>query len=593
MAVKQYQQERWSLEDLYPKIDSPELEKGFARVEELVKAFERDRKHLNDDVSASDFIEIVATYDELYVALARVAYFGHLMFSADTQDQEAQSLLAKVQQLEADFDNRTMFFQLWWKALDDAKAEKLLGAAGDFRYWLEALRHEKPYTLTEPVEQAINTKNVNGVEALVNLYTSITNRYVFPFEVDGEVKELTRGELATYVRSSDPEVRARSYQTLFAKYEEDAPILGQIYQYRARDWRSEHIGMRKYTSPIAVRNLSNDVPDEVVDTLLDVSQKNAVLFHRYFKLKARWLNMDRIRRYDVYAPVAQSEKTYVYADASQMVLESFTKFDSNMAKMAQQVFDESHLDAEIRKGKRGGAFCATVEPKLTPYVLMNYNGQPNDVGTLAHELGHAVHSLLAADHHAITQSSSLPLAETASTFGEMLLIDHLVEIDPDPDVRRDLRFAQMDDAYATIMRQAYFALFERTAHEMIEGGASVEELHSAYLENLQNQFGESLDLSEDFKYEWTAIPHFYHTPFYVYAYSFGQLLVLSLYQQYRDEGESFKPRYLEILAAGGSASPAEILDKAGIEFRTEAFWQGGFDVLAAALEDLESIEIKS
>jgi oligoendopeptidase F len=199
---------------------------------------------------------------------------------------------------------------------------------------------------------------------------------------------------------------------------------------------------------------------------------------------------------------------------------------------------------------------------------------------------------LAADHHAITQSSSLPLAETASTFGEMLLIDHLVEIDPDPDVRRDLRFAQMDDAYATIMRQAYFALFERTAHDMIEGGASVEDLHAAYLENLQDQFGDSLDLSEDFKYEWTAIPHFYHTPFYVYAYSFGQLLVLSLYQQYRDEGESFKPRYLEILAAGGSASPAQILDKAGIEFRTEAFWQGGFDVLAAALDDLESIEIK-
>ena len=168
---------------------------------------------------------------------------------------------------------------------------------------------------------------------------------------------------------------------------------------------------------MAVRNLSNDVPDDVVDTLLAVCQKNAALFHRYFKLKAGWLKMDRIRRYDVYAPVAQSEKNYAYADAAQMVLESFTKFDSNMAAMAQRVFDENHLDAEIRKGKRGGAFCATVEPKLTPYVLMNYNGQPNDVGTLAHELGHAVHSLLAADHHAITQSSTLPLAETASTFG--------------------------------------------------------------------------------------------------------------------------------------------------------------------------------
>ncbi|MGD8603510.1 MAG: M3 family oligoendopeptidase [Anaerolineales bacterium] len=593
MASKQYQQERWSLDDLFPAIGSPELEAGFQKVEDLVTAFEKDRERLSDDISPSDFIEVVASYDEMYVALARVAYFGHLKFSADTQDQKAQSLLSRVQQLEADFNNRTLFFELWWKGLDDNQAKKLLEASGDFRYWLEALRHQKPYTLSEPVEQAINTKNVNGVEALVNLYTSITNRYTFEFEVDGEVKELTRGELAVYVRSPDPELRARSYQALFAKYEEDAPILGQIYQYRARDWRSEHIGMRKYDSPLAVRNLSNDVPDEVVDILLDVCQKNAKLFHRYFELKARWLKMDRIRRYDVYAPVAETDRSYAYVDAAQIVLDSFNHFDPNMAKLIQRVFDERHLDAEIRQGKRGGAFCATVEPKLTPYVLMNYNGQPNDVATLAHELGHAVHSLLAADHHAITQNSTLPLAETASTFGEMLLIDHLVDKDPDPSVRRDLRFAQMDDAYATIMRQAYFALFERTAHEMIKDGASVDELHEAYLDNLKDQFGDSLDLSEDFKYEWTAIPHFYHTPFYVYAYSFGQLLVLSLYQQYREEGESFKPRYLEILSAGGSASPAEILEKAGIEFRTEAFWQGGFDVLAAALKDLEGIKIEA
>jgi oligoendopeptidase F len=213
------------------------------------------------------------------------------------------------------------------------------------------------------------------------------------------------------------------------------------------------------------------------------------------------------------------------------------------------------------------------------------------MATLAHELGHAIHSMLAQHHTALTQSASLPLAETASTFSEMLLVDHLMAEDPDPDVQRDLLFRQMDDAYATIMRQAYFASFERTAHKMIDDGAAVDDISAAYLKNLEEQFGDSLDLSDDFRLEWVEIPHIYHFPFYVYAYAFGQLLVLSLYKQYLQEGEAFKPGYLEILAAGGSDSPARILDRAGIDIRSADFWQGGFDVLKTALVRLEAIEI--
>jgi oligoendopeptidase F len=211
---------------------------------------------------------------------------------------------------------------------------------------------------------------------------------------------------------------------------------------------------------------------------------------------------------------------------------------------------------------------------------------------MAHELGHAVHSMLAAHHTALTQRSSLPLAETASTFAEMLLVDHLLEIEEDPDVRRDILFGQMDDAYATIMRQAYFALFERQAHERVHEGAAVDDLSDIYFENLKDQFGDSLDLSEDFRFEWLAIPHFYHTPFYVYAYTFGQLLVLSLYKQYKEEGENFISRYINILTAGGSASPDDILTNAGIDMRKAAFWQGGFDVVKKSLEQLEAIEIR-
>ena len=240
-----------------------------------------------------------------------------------------------------------------------------------------------------------------------------------------------------------------------------------------------------------------------------------------------------------------------------------------------------------------GGYCLTVEPNLTPWVMQNFQGRPEDVATMAHELGHAIHSLLAADHSALTQSSSLPLAETASMFSEMLLIDELLERDPDPEVQRDLLFRQMDGTYATIQRQAFFAMFEKTAFELIEGGASVDDLTAAYWDNLEAQFGDSLELNEEFRYEWSMIPHFLHYPFYVYAYAFGQLLVLSLYKQFREEGDSFKPRYLEILSAGGSESPVRILKRAGIDVRSPDFWNGGFQVVEMALKQLEAMPVEA
>jgi oligoendopeptidase F len=258
--------------------------------------------------------------------------------------------------------------------------------------------------------------------------------------------------------------------------------------------------------------------------------------------------------------------------------------------MAERVFDENHLDSEIRKGKDSGAFCASVVPETTPYVLLNYQGQPRDVAVMAHELGHAIHSMLAGHHSMFTFQASLPLAETASTFGEMMLTDKLLAEESDESVRREVLFKQMDDAYATIMRQAYFALFEQQAHEMIQKHASVDELSTAYFETLKQQFGDSLDLSDEFKWEWISIPHIYHVPFYVYAYAFGQLLVLSLYQQFKAEGEAFKPRYLKILSAGGSEAPARVLQEAGIDIRSAAFWQGGFDVLDKLENELEKLK---
>jgi oligoendopeptidase F len=584
---QKYAQAAWSLDDLYPSQESAEMKTALHQLEKQAAEFELVRPQLKEQIDPEDFLDIIQQYEALTELAYRVYSFASLRFSADTQDQAVQTFQAQIEQTMASLENRTLFFSLWWKELDDANAERLARIAGDITYWLEEMRHFKPHTLSEPEEKIINLKNVTGVNAFNMLYDSLTNRYTFKMVIDGEEKALTRGELMVYVRSPDPELRAAAYQELYRVYGSDGDILGQIYQTQVRDWRNEQIDLRHFSSPISARNLRNDIPDQVVETLLSVCQKNAGVFQRFFRLKARLFGVDRLRRYDIYAPVTKTEKAYPFEEATLMVLDSFTKFDPQVAEMARKVFEEKHLDSEVRKGKRGGAFCATVTPQLTPWVLVNYQGRPDDVATLAHELGHAIHSMLAAHHSIFTQNASLPLAETASTFGEMMLVDRLLAEESDPAVRRDMLFRQVDDAYATIQRQAYFALFERRAHEMVVAGASVKELADAYLENLTEQFGDAVEIGDEFRWEWVSIPHIYQVPFYVYAYAFGQLLVLSLYQQYKDEGESFKPRYLKILSAGGSESPEKILAEAGLDIYDENFWQGGFEVLNRLVSELE------
>jgi oligoendopeptidase F len=586
-----YTQSPWLLSDLFPAHAGPEMDAAIANLDAQVAAFEALRPQLTANITAEIFLNLLHHQDSLTRLAYRIYAFSGLSFSANTQDQAVQTFMGLIEQMMAQMQNRVLFFSLWWKDLDDDNASRLMAVSGDYQYWLEAMRHFKPHTLSEAEEKIVNIKDVTSAQALHNLYDSITNRYVFKLDVAGETKELTRGELMVYVRQADPELRAAAYRELYRVYGDDGNILGMMYQTLVRDWRNENIDLRHFTNPIAARNLGNDIPDDVVTTLLDVSRRNASLFQRYFRLKARWLGMERLRRYDIYAPVAQAEKEYPFETAVEMVLDSFTGFNVQVGQLARRVFDAQHVDSEVRKGKRGGAFCWSVNPDLTPWVHLNYQGRADDVATMAHELGHAIHAMLASEHTVFTFHSSLPLAETASTFGEMILVERLLAEETDELVRRDLLFRQVDDAYATIMRQAFFAIFEREAHEMVQNGASVDELAGAYLQNLAEQFGDAVDISDEFRWEWVSIPHMYHTPFYVYAYAFGQLLVLSLYQQFKAEGESFKPRYLRILAAGGSEAPEKVLAQAGIDIHSADFWQGGFDVIARWLAQLEALPV--
>ena len=587
-----YSAKRWNLDELLTEKEAADLEKLTKGLERRVKKVEAWRKQLKKTLPGKAFQALLADYEALQSEMVRLGAFAGLRFAADTQNQAAMALMGQVDQLSAELGNRVLFFSLWFKSLDDKNAERLMKASGDMRYWLESMRRFRPHTLTESEERVINLKDTTGAQALENLYETITNKFTFKLTVDGEEKTLTRDALMVYVRDPRPEVREAAYRALYDIYSEQGPVLAQIYGSIVRDWRNEGLQLRKYKSPIAIRNLANDLPDAVVETLLDVIEENAGVFQRYFRLKAKWIGSPttELRRYDLYAPLAPADKPFAYDDAVNYVVDTFNRFSPRVGALAQQVFDQDHVDAEVRVGKRSGAFCASTLPTLSPWVLLNYNNRAHDVATMAHEMGHAIHALLAGDHSVMTFHSALPLAETASTFSEMLLTERLLAEEPDPAVRRDLLARTLDDAYATIGRQGYFALWEKEAHELVAQGKTPDEIAARYLEVLKQQFGSAVSVADEFQWEWIAIPHFVSVPFYVYAYAFGQLLVLALYEMYKKEGEPFKAKYLKILSYGGSKAPAEILKEAGINIKSAKFWQGGFDVIARMISDLEAME---
>jgi oligoendopeptidase F len=594
-AKTSYQLSRWDLSELLPETSEEVVARRIAAIEKEVAAFEARRAHLAPGMDPALFLDSVRQYEAILQGMNELSGYASLWFYEDTGNTEALTFQNRVRQLITAAFNRILFWSLWWKDLDDAQAAALLPAdphdskIADLRHFLLDVRRTKPYTLDERSEQVINIKDDNGISAVTTLYSMLTNRLEFTLAVDGEEKKLTRDALLAYAFSPRADLRESTYRELYRAYEAEAPILGQIYVNRARDWYNEYVGLRGYRSPIAARNVDNDVPDEAVSVLLSVTRANAPLFQRYFRLKAGWLGMERLRRYDIYAPLATSDREVPYGEAVQQVLDTFNDFHPLFARQAERVFAEGHIDSELRRGKRSGAFCSTVGPRHTPWVLVNYAGKVRDVATLAHELGHAVHSMLAEGHSYLTQHSSLPLAETASVFGEMLMTDRLLRDERDPVTRREILAAAVDDVYATVLRQSYFVLFENEAHDAILAGKSIEDLNDLYMDKLREQFGDSVSVSPEFRYEWLCIPHLYNTPFYCYAYSFGQLLVLALYRRFQEEGESFKPGYLKLLSYGGSARPQQILAEVGIDITDRAFWQSGFDLVRERIDELERL----
>jgi len=589
--MTRYVTSEWNLRGLVPNPKSPAFTKQIQLIEKKSKQFEKIKSKLNPSISSKKFLKILHEIETIYEKMSIVGGYASLSYAADTQSDEATSLVTKMNKLGADISNQTLFFDLWWKrGINEKNAKRLMKDSGDLIGYLRYKRLLAKYSLSEPEEKIINTLDVTGSTALVKIYDKITNAFEYEINIDGKKKKLTREQLSSLVRSTKSKTREKAYKTLLAKFSENKGVLGEIYQNIVLNWKDEGVEIRGFKSPISIRNIGNDVDDKTINSLLAVCKKNVTIFQKFFSKKAKMLDMKKLRRYDLYAPSASKikEKNYPYDKSVELVLESLNKFSPKLSQFAKKVFDEKHIDSSIRPGKRDGAFCSTLSPKITPYVMVNFTGKSKDVFTIAHELGHAVHSQAASDKSILISESPLPLAETASTFSELLLYDNLSQKISN-DEKKVMLSEMIDDLYATIIRQSFFTLFEIDAHKKIAKTTTVDEISKTYFSNIKEQFGNSIILTNDFAKEWICIPHFFHTPFYCYAYSFGNLLALSLFQRYKKEGNDFAQDYISILGAGGSKKPESLLNEYGIDIRSTRFWQDGFEYINDQVKTLSTL----
>jgi oligoendopeptidase F len=573
----------WNLQELFGGVDDPALPEALEQVAKDAEVFAQTYRgtiSVAGGPDASHMLRGLEELERLYDALNRPAAYAFLLFAGDTSKHEHRNLQQRVEQRYTDINNTLLFFSLEWLELADEDAQRLLDdpLLANYRHYLQSSRRYKPHTLSEAEERVINEKDITGKQAWQRLFTELTASLSFPFEQGGETLHLPLDVLLSQkMRDTDRALRQQAHTVLYEVLGQHVQTLAYLYNTLMQD----HLTMdrlRHYPDPMAQRNLSNEIAAETVETMMHVVEQNQAIAQRYFTLKAQLLNLPRLQIYDQYAPIAQSRVQISYQDAQQIILEAFGAFDPTFHTIANDFFTHNWIDAEIRTGKRGGAFCSGFTPHHHPYVLCNYTDDLRDVMTVAHELGHGIHFSLARKQTLLNYYSTLPLAETASVFGEMLVFEHLLNNQADATARLALVCGKIEDIFATIFRQTVLTRFEQSAF----AGRSKERLTPEQLGEYwqhanQRYYGDAIEQTTGYEMGWSYIPHFVHTPFYCYSYVFGELLVLALYGMYREEGASFIPRYKTLLESGGSQTPDDLLRDMGVNTQDPTFWQRGFD----------------
>ncbi len=588
---------RWDLSDLYGSVSDPRIEADLAAGLEMAEALSaefRGKIAVAGGPSPELMASVLTRYEAVLERIWKTATYAHLMHSADSRQPENGALYARCQELATKAETILMFLELDWISLSDEDAAPVIASAecARWKHYLSSSRRYKPHTLSEQEEIILTEKRLTGATAFRRFFDEVNSAAKFEIEVENEKRKVNQSEALALLYSPDREIRIEGHRGFTAGLQEMRHsmvfILNNVVQDHAVDNR-----LRRYEHPADPRHLSNEIDRRSVAVLMESCETGGHIVRDYYHLKARLLGLKQLFDYDRYAPV-QIEGSGIpscdWTSACDIVLEAFTDFSPTLGAIVAKFIEKRWIDAEIRSGKRGGAFCAPTVPSVHPYILTNFTGKLNDAMTLAHELGHGVHQYLSRDKGILQNSTPLTLAETASVFGEMLVFQRLVSRESNPKIKLALYCNRLEDAFATVFRQVALTRFEEKLHAArAKGELTGDEIDRLWLEANESMLGDAVKTTDGYRLWWSYIGHFVHSPFYCYAYSFGELLVLSLWSQYQREGSSFVPKYLDLLRSGGTDSPANLVAKVGLDINDASFWQAGISVLEGMLEEAKRL----
>lgn len=578
----------WDLSDLYAGTDDPNIDRDLDDADARAIRLAETQRGRIESLSARELAEAVSVYEGILETMLKAAAFAYLLWSTNAEDAAAGALLQRVTERSSRLNQALVFFEIEWANTPDDKAQQLL-ADPDLarcRHWLELARRYRPHLLSEPEEKLLKEKAVTGREAWSRFFEEVHS--AARYEFDGEM--LPEQLVLTKLYDADRGVRQRAAASitkgLKALSRTTTYVFNTILADKASDDR-----LRSYPTWISSRNMDNEVDDNTVNTLVDAVVSRYDVVARYYKLKRRLLGLDELFDYDRYAPLPSANRVYLWPEARDIVLDAYGKFHPRMADIARTFFEKGWIDAAVKPGKRSGAYSHPVVPSAHPYVFLNYEPHPREVMTLAHELGHGVHQYLARGQGLLQADTPLTTAETASVFGEMLVFQDLLSREDDRDIRLAMLTQKIEDSFATVFRQVSMNRFEDAIHNArrAEGELTTERFSELWLETQRAMFSDSLTITEDYGLWWSYVGHFIAVPGYVYAYSFGNLLVLALYARYQTVGADFAPAYLEMLSSGSSDWPHKIMQPLGVDLTDPSFWDQGLQMLDDMVREAEKL----